>query len=73
MPFTRTMMKLLYQTLVLPIIDYYDVMWVPTNAGHLKRQERFHSQFSSYNSTNSSVLNLTLTGHGRFHVAIQIY
>ena len=58
---TPTVMKLLYQAHVLPIIDYCDVVWVPTNVGHLKRLERLHSRFSSYDSARSSAFNLTLT------------
>jgi len=37
-------------THVLPIVDYCDVVWVPTNVSHLKRLEifRLHSHFLSF-------------------------
>jgi len=61
-------MKLLYQAHVLPIVDYCDVVWVPTNVSYLKRLERFHSQFDS----TSSVFNFTLGERRRFHTTTQI-
>ena len=73
-PLTPTVLKLLYQAHVLPIIDYCDVVWVPTNVGHLKRLERLHSRFSSYDSARSSAFNLTLVERRRFsycHTSIQ--
>jgi len=39
---TPTVMKLLYQAHGLPIVDYCDVVWVPTNVSYLKRLERLH-------------------------------
>ena len=72
-PLTPTVLKLLYQAHVLPIIDYCDVVWVPINVGHLKRLERLHSRFSSYDSARSSAFNLTLVERRRFHIAIQVY
>ena len=58
-------MKLLYQAHVLPIIDYCDAVWVPTDVSHLC--------FSSLDSTSSSVFNLTLAERRRFHTYTQIY
>ena len=71
-PLTPTVMKLLYQAHVLPIVDYCDVVWVPTNVGHLKRLERLHSRFSAFDSTNS-VFSFTLAERRRFHTAAQIF
>ena len=71
-PLTSTVMKLLYQAHVLPIIDYCDVVGVPTNFGHLKRLERLHSRFSSVDFASSSVFKLTLAERRRFHTATQI-
>lgn len=62
----------MYEVHVLPIIDYCDVVQVPTNVDNLKRLERLHSRFSSFDSS-SSVFDLTLAEHRRFHTAIQIY
>ena len=72
-PLTSNVIKLLYQAHVLPLIDYYDVVWVPTNAGHLKRLERVHSHFVSLIDSDSSAFSLTLVEHRRFHTAIQVY
>jgi len=66
-------MELLYQAHVLPIIDYCDVVWVPTNVGYLKRLEKLHSCFSLVDSASSSAYKLTLAECHRFHTATQIY
>ena len=47
----HNVMKILYQAHILPIIDYCDVAWVPTNSCHLKRLEGVHSCFVSYINT----------------------
>jgi len=47
-------------------------VWVPTNVSHLKRLERLHSHFLSFDST-SSVFNFTLAECRRFHTATQVY
>ena len=67
------MMKILYQAHILFIIDYCDVVWVPTNSSHLKRLERVHSHFVSSISTNCPVFKLTLIERYRFHTAIEIH
>ena len=59
-PLTDNVMKILYQAHILPIIDYCDVVWVPTNSCHLKRLERVHSRFVSSIGTNCPVFKLTL-------------
>ena len=46
---------------------------MPTNTGHFKRLERLHSHFSLIDSTGSSMFNVTLAEHRRFHIAIQMY
>ena len=56
-----------------PFIDYCDVVWVPTNVGHLKRLKTLHSCFSSVDLASSSEFKLTLAEHRRFHAATQIY
>ena len=66
-------MNILYQAHILPIIDYCDVVWVPTNSCHLKRLERVESCFVSSISTNCPVLKLTLIEQRRFHIAVEIY
>ena len=66
-------MKILYQAHILFIIDYCDVVWVPTNSSHLKRLERVHSHFVSSISTNCPVFKLTLIERYRFHTAIEIH
>jgi len=66
-------MKILCQAHILPIIDYCDVVWVPTNSCHLKRFERVHSRFVSSIDTSCSVFKLTLTEQRRFHTAIEMH
>ena len=64
--------KLLYQVYILPILDYCDVVWAPTNARQTKRLERLHSKcISTY--MDSSVTRCSLTERRQFHTSIQIY
>ena len=71
-PLTINVMKLLYQVHILPIIDYCDTVWMPTNTGHSKRlEEDFIHVFHQF--TGSSMCNLTLAEHCRFHTAMQVY
>jgi len=47
-------------------------VWVPTNVSHLKRLERLHSRFLSFDST-SFVFNFTLAECRRSHTATHVY
>ena len=68
------LIKTLYQAHILPIIDHCDVVWVPTNSGHLKRLEKFTHMFFVLDwQYLSCVFKLTLAERHRFHTAIQIY
>jgi len=69
-PLIDNVMKIPYH---LPIIDYCDIVWVPTNSSHLKTLERVHSRFVSSISTNCPVFKLTLIERRKFHTAIEIY
>jgi len=40
-----TVLCLLYFTFVLPLFDYYDVVWTPTTAKLTAMLERVHSKF----------------------------
>jgi len=71
-PLTDNVMKILYQAHILPIIDYCDVVWVPTNSCHLKRLEREYVH-SCFVSSIDTVFKLTLTERRRFHTAIKIH
>ena len=62
----------MHQDHFLPINDYCDVVWVPTNVGHLKRLERLHSYFSPVDLTSSSVFKLTLDERRRSYAATKI-
>jgi len=44
---SSTVKKLLYQVYILPILDYFDVVWVPTNANQTRHLERLHSNYIS--------------------------
>ena len=62
----------LYRVFVLPIMDYCDVVWMPS-AMHFKRFERMHSKFSNLRSTACSSVTITLTERRCYHTTIQVY
>ena len=64
--------KLLYQVYILPILDYCDVVWAPTNVRQTKRLERLHSKCIS-TCMDSSVTRFSLTERRKFHTTVQIY
>ena len=66
-----TVRKLLYQVYILPILDYCDVVWAPTNANQTRRLERLHSKYTS--CTDSSISRYSLVERRKFHTIIQIY
>ena len=57
---------------ILPILDYCDVVWAPTNVRQTKRLERLHSKCIS-TCMDSSVTRYSLTERCKFHTSIQIY
>ena len=66
-----TVRKLLYQVYILPILDYCDVVWTPTNANQTRRLERLHSKYTS--CTDSSISRYSLVERRKFHTIMQIY
>ena len=46
-PVAPRVLHLLYQAFVLPIFDYCDTVWSPSNASCIRRLERVHSKFLS--------------------------
>ena len=46
--------KLLYQVFLLPILEYWDVVWQPTNVTQTRRLERFQSKYTSTDASISS-------------------
>ena len=53
-------MHLVYQVYILPILDYCDVVWLPSNSNATCRLERIHSKFTSF-SPSSDTFNLRLS------------
>jgi len=60
--------KLLYQAYLLPVLDYCDAVWAPTNANQTKRLERLHSMY-----TYSSISKYSLSKRRKFHTTVQVY
>jgi len=58
-----------YIVFVLLIVDYCDVVWIPSSVQHFKHLERLHSKLPSGTDLSVSV---TLTEQ-RFHAAVQVH
>ena len=63
----------LYCVFALLIMDYCDVVWMPSSAMHFKQLEKMHSKFSDLRSTACSSMTITLTEWWCYHTAIQVY
>ena len=73
-PIAPKVLQLLNQAFVLPIFDYCDAIWSPSNARCICRLERIHSKFLSLlPSSNASDLNVTLAERQTYHRAIQVF
>jgi len=55
------------------IMDYCDVVWMPSSAMHFKQLGRIYSKFSNLRSTACSSVTITLTERQCYHTAIQVY
>ena len=72
-PVTPKVLQLLHQAFVLPIFDYCDAVWSPSNVCCIRRLERIHSRFLSLLPfSNASDLNMTLAECRTYHTAIQV-
>jgi len=73
-PVAPTVLRPLYRAFVLPIIDYCDTVWPPSNASSFCRLERFHSKFLlSLPSPHNLDLDMTLVECRTFHRAVQVF
>ena len=73
-PVAPRVLHLLYQAFVLPIFDYCDTVWSPSNASCIRRLERVHSKFlSSLPPFHSSDLGITLVERRTFYTAVQVF
>ena len=73
-PVAPRVLHLLYQAFVLPIFDYCDTVWSPSNASCIRRLERVHSKFLySLPPFHSSDLGITLVERRTFHTAVQVF
>ena len=67
-------MCLLYQAYILPILNYCDVLWLPSNSNATCRLERIHSKFTSFSPSSDTLnLRLSLTERRTFHITVQVY
>jgi len=64
--------KLLYQVYLLPVLDYCDAVWAPTNANQSKRLERCHSKYTS-SCIDSFILKYSLSEQRKFYTTVQVY
>ena len=65
---------ILYLAFVMPLYDYCDVIWSPSIAKQTCLIERIHSKFiNRLPLSHCSKFSFTLTGHRRFHTAVQIF
>ena len=72
-PIAPGVLCLLYRVFVLPIFDYCDKLWSPSNASSIRRLERVHSNFlSSLPSPHNSDLGITLAKCRTFYTAVQV-
>ena len=53
-PASSRVLQLLYQAYILPVLDYCDTVWLPSNSSSTRRLERLHSKFtSSFHSSDN--------------------
>ena len=62
-PLPDGLMEKLYHTFILPILDYYDVVWSPSPVVYSKKLERLYSTFCSLIPHSQGSLHHTLTKH----------
>ena len=61
--------KLLYQVYLLPVLDYCDVVWAPTNANQTKCLERLHPKYTS-SCADSTIPKYPLSERRKFHTTV---
>jgi len=73
-PVAPKVLCLLYQAFVLPIFDYCDTLWSPSNASCIRRLERVQSKFLSLlSSSQTSDLSSTLAECRTFHTTTLVF
>ena len=75
-PVACKVLRLLYQTYIMPILDYCDIVWSPCSAFYTQRLERVHSWFvSSIPSSTFAVfdLKLSLAERRTYHTAVKVF
>ena len=75
-PLPHKVLALLYQTYILPIIDYCDIVWTPSSAIKEKQLERLHrkatSNFTTLRKRGFSLCN-TLADRRTYHMMVAAY
>ena len=65
---------MLYQAYILPVLDYCDTVWLPSNSSSTRRLERLHSKFTpSFDSSDTFNFRSSLTERRTFHTAVQVF
>ena len=73
-PASSRVLQLLYQAYILPVLDYCDTVWLPSNSSSTRRLERLHSKFtSSFHSSDNFNFRSSLTERRTFHTAVQVF
>ena len=55
-PASSNVLQLLYQAYILPILDYCDTVWSPSNSAGTRRLEKLHSKFTGQLLVKSSII-----------------
>ena len=67
-------LQLLHQAYIVPIIDYCDTVWSPSNSNDTRRLERLHSKFTtSIPSSDCFNLHSSLSERRVYHMALQVF
>ena len=73
-PASSRVLQLLYQAYILPVLDYCDTVWLPSNSSSTRHLERLHSKFtSSFHSSDNFNFRSSLTERRTFHTAVQVF
>ena len=63
-----------YQAYIVPILDYCDTVWFPSNSTDTRHHERHHSRFTaSIPSSDCFNLHSSLSERRVYHMALQVF
>jgi len=68
---TSQVLQFLYQAYIIPVIDYCDIVWTPSNSSDIRH---LHSKFTSSTAADNFYLQLSALTEGRvFQTALQVF